>query len=254
MLRGPPSAQYAQARRCGRAFWGGRAPQREWCRPVRVCGGSTDAPAPFRCLPIGGWRCPGAAECRVGPTQASCRLTTGLRNRANREGTATSRPRCTPWCRSGPSSSNPPATTSPAAPPRRRPAGRSNAAWLATSPETPTAFLESAKGTARRSIGASRERTRREGGADERRHSRGRGCGCAVRGGPFTARRHRLGSLMRRQLAHRLSRSPLGGRATASRRHGSDCWRSRARACPTPPCSVPWHAPEESQRLHGDRE
>ena len=55
--------------------------------------------------------------------------------------TATSIPRCTPWSRSGSNTSNPPATTSPAAPLRGRPAARSNAAWLATSPATSTAYL-----------------------------------------------------------------------------------------------------------------
>jgi hypothetical protein len=48
--------------------------------------------------------------------------------------------RCTPWSRSGFSTSNPPATTSPAEPQKGRPAARSNAAWLATSPATSTAY------------------------------------------------------------------------------------------------------------------
>ena len=53
--------------------------------------------------------------------------------------TASSTTPCTPWSRAGSSTSKPPATTSPAAPPKARPAERSNAALPATSPETSTA-------------------------------------------------------------------------------------------------------------------
>jgi len=54
--------------------------------------------------------------------------------------TASSSTHCTPWSRAGSSTSKPPATTSPAAPPKARPAERSNVAWLATSLETSTAY------------------------------------------------------------------------------------------------------------------
>jgi transposase len=54
--------------------------------------------------------------------------------------TASSTRHCTPWSRAGSSTSPPPATTSPAAPPKERPAERSNAALPATSPATSTAY------------------------------------------------------------------------------------------------------------------
>jgi hypothetical protein len=60
----------------------------------------------------------------------------------------TSTTHCTPWCRAASNISKPPATTSPAAPPKERPAERSNAALLATSPETSTAFSENGTATA----------------------------------------------------------------------------------------------------------
>jgi transposase len=75
----------------------------------------------------------------VAPIQAnSGKVTT--RYRLNRCGDRNLNTPCTPWCRAGSSTSQPPATTSFAAPPRERPAERSNAALPATSPETFTDY------------------------------------------------------------------------------------------------------------------
>ena len=62
------------------------------------------------------------------------------RYRLNRYGDGTSTTHYTPWRRAASSTSQPPATTSPAAPPKARPAERSNAALPATWPETFTAY------------------------------------------------------------------------------------------------------------------
>ena len=66
------------------------------------------------------------------------KVTTGIGSTAT--AIATSTTHCTPWCRFGSNTSQPPATTSPAAQPKARPAERSNAAWPATSPATSTAY------------------------------------------------------------------------------------------------------------------
>ena len=78
----------------------------------------------------------------VAPIPANSGQVTTRYTASTATATATSTPRCTPWSRSGSSTSKPPATTSAAAPLRGKPAGRSNAAWLATSPETSTDSLK----------------------------------------------------------------------------------------------------------------
>ncbi|GAA4410491.1 hypothetical protein GCM10023168_30240 [Fodinibacter luteus] len=76
----------------------------------------------------------------VAPIPAnSGQVTTRYRlNRAT--ATASSTPHYTPWSAAGSSTSRPPATMSLDALPKARPAGRSNAAWHATSPATSTAY------------------------------------------------------------------------------------------------------------------
>ena len=106
-------------------FGVGRSSQRRCCAPGPTPGGSTPRRR-SRCSP---------ASHPSPPTAA--RSPPGIGSTVTATGTSTTR--CTPWCRAGSSTSKPPATTSLGAPPRVRPAERSNAALPATSPETSTA-------------------------------------------------------------------------------------------------------------------
>ena len=120
----PSSA--AGALTCSRSSASGRSWPPRCCAPGPTPAGSTTKPR-SRCSP--GWHPSRPTAARSPP---------GIGSTATATGTST-RP-CTPWCGAGSSTSQPPATTSPAAPPKARPAERSNAAWPATSPATSIAY------------------------------------------------------------------------------------------------------------------